>query len=171
MAHSATPFVAVQVWRVCDNAALGSRGSYNRGMSAPMPDVPLPPILLALCHAPGLWLAGGWLRDAYWGMASTDVDLAAMPPLEPLLAQLSELTGSAPFRLNARFQSWRVMADGLTVDILPLADGGVEPATARRNYPVNTLMLPLAGRGSVDWRVVQAHPQAWADLASHTLRM
>jgi tRNA nucleotidyltransferase/poly(A) polymerase len=140
-----------------------------------------PPLLRRLGAVPDVWLVGGWLRDACWGAASDDIDIVAPAPLDGLLAELSRLTGAAPFRLNSRFDSYRLVTPEVTLDVMPLHPDGVEADIARRDYTVNTLMLPLAalavpasggfpGRLE-DGATLRSHPQAWDDLAARTLRM
>jgi tRNA nucleotidyltransferase (CCA-adding enzyme) len=131
-------------------------------------------LLRALSGLPSVYVAGGWLRDCYWGQESQDIDLAVAEPLQPVLEALRRLTGCEPFKLNERFQSWRVVADGLTVDVSPLHADGVLADIARRDYTVNTLMWPVSmnlppkldgGHG------VLADPRTWDDLTQRVLRV
>lgn len=131
-----------------------------------------PPVLAQLRGLPGLHLVGGWLRDAYWGHASRDIDLIAPQPLAPVLEALEQLCGSAPFMLNERFASYRANCDGLTIDVTPMCEGGLAADLARRDYTINALAVPVAGLGSgAHSGLVQAHPQAFADLDARVLRM
>jgi poly(A) polymerase len=131
-----------------------------------------PPVLAALSAQPGAYLVGGFLRDAYWGQASRDLDLAASPPLESLLEAVTRACGSAPFRLNARFQSYRAECGEYAIDITPLHADSIEADLLQRDYTINALAVPLSALGEgVSARQVLAHPQALADLDARRLRM
>ncbi len=131
-----------------------------------------PPVLAALRGQPQAYLVGGYLRDAYWGKTSRDLDLAAPPPLEPLLAAVEQACGKAPFKLNARFQSYRTDGGEYTIDITPLHAENIEADLLRRDYTINALAAPLSalGEGAAAEHVL-AHPLALADLAARRLRM
>jgi poly(A) polymerase len=131
-----------------------------------------PPVLAALSAQPGAYLVGGFLRDAYWGQASRDLDLAAAPPLEPLLDAVARACGSAPFRLNARFQSYRAECGGYAIDITPLHADSIAADLLLRDYTINALAVPLTALGAgARADALLAHPQALADLDARRLRM
>jgi tRNA nucleotidyltransferase/poly(A) polymerase len=136
-----------------------------------------PPLLCRLGQLPGIWLAGGWVRDACWGRISTDFDLAVEGPLQPVLDVLEQQTGHRPFRLNARFESYGLECEGLQIDIVPLHEAGVEADVARRDYTINSLLLPLSlltGEALTSAALrdaMQFTPGALDDLAARVLRM
>jgi tRNA nucleotidyltransferase/poly(A) polymerase len=137
-----------------------------------------PRLLLELAHIPGLYLAGGWLRDACWGRLSDDIDLALDGDLAALLSELERVTGRRPFQLNARFESYGVEISGLRLDIMPLHSGGVTADLERRDYTVNALLFPLSGlhaarhTSSDELMQLLLHDKrSLDDLASRTLRM
>jgi tRNA nucleotidyltransferase/poly(A) polymerase len=137
----------------------------------------LPVFLRQAAVFPDTWLVGGWLRDACWGRVTDDIDLVAPAPLDGLLALLHRASGTAPFRLNSRFDSYRLVLPGATLDLMPLHPHGPAADMARRDYTVNTLLLPLSMLAEPQpsapllEQAVQCHPLAWDDLASRTLRM
>ena len=131
-----------------------------------------PPVLAALRGQTQAYLVGGFLRDAYSGEASRDIDLAAPPPLNPLLAAVEQACGSAPFKLNARFQSYRADCGEYVLDITPLHAESIEADLLKRDYTINALAVPLSALGEgIAPEHILAHPQALTDLDARMLRM
>jgi len=136
------------------------------------------PALRALAQVPGLYLVGGWLREAWYGRSARDIDLIATAPLAETVTALEAALGTAAFSLNERFSTNRLIAGALTFDVSPVHPGGIEADLARRDYSVNTLALPAgclgpeadgsaAGLGAA----LLAFPGTIEDLSSGVLRM
>jgi len=106
-----------------------------------------PEVLLRLRNIPGLWLVGGWLRDAWWGRPTRDIDLAAEGPLALALDAIETRLGKRPFLLNERFASHRLVLDDYEIDISPLHPDGITADLARRDFTVNALALPVSSLG------------------------
>lgn len=132
-----------------------------------------PPALLArLRDVPGLYLVGGFLRQAWWGQEAHDIDLAAGGDFTAALEAVERLSGVRANRINERFASYRLAIDGWLVDVSPLHEEGLAEDLYRRDYTVNTLAVPLARLGpALAGADVQAHPLAFEDLESRILRM
>lgn len=131
----------------------------------------VPPPLMQLQAPEAAYIVGGWLRDAWWGVASRDLDLALAEPLTPKLEELGALFGAQPFELNRRFGSYRIAAGEWTLDISPLHGGTIAEDIRRRDYTINTLALPCARLGAeLTPDDITAHPEAQADLDSRSLR-
>jgi tRNA nucleotidyltransferase/poly(A) polymerase len=131
-----------------------------------------PEVLRRLARVPGLRVVGGWLRKAYDGKSTTDLDLTCEQPLESAVAQVAAALGAAPFALNERYPTRRLLAGEYTLDISQLTGGSVDADIARRDYTCNTLMLPLCKLGAdISAADIEGHRQALADLESRTLRM
>ncbi|MDQ3024690.1 MAG: hypothetical protein M3R04_09985, partial [bacterium] len=132
-----------------------------------------PPVVLReLARVPGLRLVGGWLRQAYYGRASTDLDLTCEQPLAEAVDAVAQISGAEPFALNERYPTRRLLAGEYTLDISQLTGSSVEADIARRDYTCNTLMLrlDLLG-GEVSECDFEGHLLAFTDLESRTLRM
>jgi len=131
-----------------------------------------PELLRRLAHLPGAFIVGGWLRDAWWGKASCDIDLAAPEPLTPVLDALEQALGARPFELSSRFASHRLVTEGYTIDIMPLANGGIQADMMRRDYTINAIAAPLSKLGQDCTATdISAHPEALTDLDTCCLRM
>jgi putative nucleotidyltransferase with HDIG domain len=129
-------------------------------------------LLSRLRGVAGLYLVGGYLRQAWWGREAHDIDLAAGGDFDAALAQIERLSGARAFRVNERFASYRLACDGWLVDVSPLHEDGLAADLYRRDYTVNTLAAPLARLGpELAGAEIQAHPLAFEDLESRTLRM
>lgn len=131
-----------------------------------------PPLLAKLRDVPGLHLVGGFLREAWYGRASRDIDLAVEGDLAPVLRALEAATGSKAFELGQRFSSYRITDGGFSVDVSPMHPGGLRADLARRDYTVNTLAVALSRiRPGVSAEDVQCHAAAFDDLDAGVLRM
>lgn len=118
---------------------------------------------------------GGWLREAWFGRESRDVDLIIAGELAPALAALGQALGAEPFCLSARFGSWRIVKAGYSIDISAVPDG-LAADLLRRDYTVNTLRLPAEYLGAAPEEpalhaALACHPQALGDLSGRVLRM
>jgi len=132
-----------------------------------------PDVLRRLQHIPQLWLVGGWLRDAWWGTPTRDIDLAAEGPLGEALAAIEARLGKRPFQLNERFASHRLALDDYQIDISPLHPDGIQADLARRDYTINAWAVPLkvVGAPRADEIAPAVISLAGADIDSRTLRM
>lgn len=131
-----------------------------------------PELLRRLARLPGTFIVGGWLRDAWWGKASSDIDLAAPEPLSLVLDALEHVLGVRPFELSSRFASHRLVAEGYTIDIMPLANGGIQADMMRRDYTINAIAVLMAKLGQDCTAAdITAHPEALVDLDARCLRM
>ena len=140
-----------------------------------------PEVLLRLRKVQGLYLVGGYLREAWLGRCAEraaetfinrDIDLTAAQPLKETLDAIGRVIGSAPFQLGERFASHRVMAGDFRIDISPRHLDGLAADLQRRDYTVNTLAVPLERLGErLSEADITAHPAAFDDLESRTLRM
>jgi len=131
-----------------------------------------PEILRLLARIPGLYVVGGFLRDAWWGSATKDIDLAAAGPLEPVLEQVQAVLGASSFELNKRFASHRLCHSGWEVDITPLHDDGLSADIDRRDYTINALAVPVHKLGAgVSPEDITCHGRTFDDLAGRRLRM
>jgi tRNA nucleotidyltransferase/poly(A) polymerase len=140
------------------------------GLLHALADPPEP--LRALQSVPGLRLVGGWLRQAYFGQRSCDLDLTCEQPLDATVVHIAQTLGAEPFALNERYPTRRLVAGDYTIDVSQLTDANVEADIARRDYTCNTLMLRLDRLGLDNLAdTIEGHPQALADIESHTLRM
>lgn len=129
-------------------------------------------LLLRLAGLSGAYIVGGWLRDAWWGNTSTDIDLAAPEPLSPVLDIIEQVLGTRPFELSSRFASHRLVAEGYTIDIMPLAEGGIQTDMMRRDYTINAIAVPLAKLGqNCTIADISAHSKTLVDLDARCLRM
>jgi poly(A) polymerase len=121
-------------------------------------------------------LVGGALRDALLGRVWTDVDWLAPDPAGGAEQLARRLDGHA-FALDPDRGHWRVVTNGGTIDLTPLA-GPVPDELARRDFTVNAMALgeagpidPLDGRADLAARrLVAAGPSALADDPLRGLR-
>jgi tRNA nucleotidyltransferase/poly(A) polymerase len=121
--------------------------------------------ILAEAPVDGAWLVGGSVRDLLLGRPVTDIDLAV--PGDPGVAarKLARERGGAPFPLSERHGAWRVVREGLTVDVAACRGGSIEADLAQRDFTVNAIAMPIAGGDPVD-------PHGGrADLDRETLRL
>ena len=98
---------------------------------------------------PGAWLVGGSVRDLLLGRPVTDVDLVVERDAGDAAPEASRLTGGTPFPLSERHGAWRVVGDGLTVD-LAACRGTLTDDMALRDFTVNAMAMPLEGGELLD---------------------
>jgi putative nucleotidyltransferase with HDIG domain len=135
-----------------------------------------PEVLRQLRDVEGLWLVGGWLRDAWWGRPTRDIDLAAEGPLAAALDAIEARLGKRPFLLNERFASHRLVQDDYELDISPLHPDGITADLARRDFTINAWALPLSFLGDSDvpdmlFSVKLGARDCLKDLGKRRLRM
>jgi tRNA nucleotidyltransferase/poly(A) polymerase len=129
-------------------------------------------LLRQLQAVPGLYLVGGYLREAWWQRDAHDIDLIAGGEFQAGLTAIQELTGVRAIKLNQRFESYRFAAEDWLLDVSPLHDDGLAADINRRDYTVNTLAVPLKAIGpDVCPADIQGHPLAFDDLNAYVLRM
>lgn len=113
------------------------------------------------------WLVGGALRDRLLDRATADYDVAVAGEPAKIAGALARQLGGHAFLLSEGFGAWRVIARrrDWQVDLLPVAEGGIEADLAARDFTVNALALPLGGDAVID-------PfRGLADLEARRLRM
>jgi poly(A) polymerase len=106
----------------------------------------------ALAGDPGIWIAGGAVRDAALGRDVTDLDLAvAGDPEHAAKAVAREGDGHA-FELSAEFATWRAVArdHSWQVDATALRGETIEADLAARDFTLGAIAVPLAGGEPVD---------------------
>jgi len=106
------------------------------------------------------FLVGGAVRDLWLGLSPTDLDFLVPDP-ETEAARAAEMLGGAIVPLKKGVV--RVQARELTLDFVPLPEGGLEADLARRDYTVNALAASRAG-------AVFGVPGAGFDLRTRRLR-
>lgn len=107
----------------------------------------------ALASAPGsVWVVGGALRDALFGRAIVDVDLAVEGPAEEVAREVARATGGHAFELSNEFGTWRAGARdaGWTVDVAALRGESIDEDLGLRDFTVNAVAVPLAGGQPID---------------------
>lgn len=98
------------------------------------------------------WLVGGALRDRLLHRATVDYDVAVAGDPGRIARALARELGAHAFLLSEGFGAWRVIAPtrDWQVDLLPVAEGGIEADLAVRDFTVNALALPLGGDAVID---------------------
>ena len=119
------------------------------------------------------WLVGGALRDAWLGLPIHDIDLVAPEPMDSLLRQLEQFSGSHAFTVNQRFASTRINAGEYEIDITALSGESIEADLRRRDYCINAIAVPLRCvlRGEISKKDVICNIHALEDLATGRLRL
>ena len=122
----------------------------------------------ALGDAPGAWIVGGAIRDAWLAREVTDVDLAVAADERQAAQAIAGEVGGAVFQLSEEFGSWRAVApDGAWhVDVVRLRGDGIEDDLALRDFTVDAIATPLAQPGT---ELIDPH-SGLADLRSKALR-
>ncbi len=109
--------------------------------------------LQALAASAGeAWLVGGALRDRLLHRATADYDVAVAGDPAVIAKALARELGGHAFLLSEGFGAWRVIARrrDWQVDLLPVAEGGIEADLAARDFTVNALALSLGGDAVID---------------------
>jgi poly(A) polymerase len=114
-------------------------------MSSPALDV-----LRGAAPVPGAWLVGGSVRDLLLDRPVTDIDLVVDADPQTAARAVARERGGAPFPLSERHGAWRVVQDGMTVDITGMRGERIEDDLGERDFTVNAMALPLAGGDLVD---------------------
>ncbi len=100
--------------------------------------------VLAATHARA-WLVGGALRDRLLQRPTTDFDVAVEGDPGPLARALGREARGHVFLLSEGFGGWRVVAHSRDwqVDLLPVAEDGIEADLAARDFTVNAMATPV----------------------------
>jgi len=132
-----------------------------------------PPNTLAkLSHIPGLYIVGGYLRDAWYGLGSTDYDFATSQPFQETADAVASALNAKPFLLGQRHGTIRLAYNDGWLDISVLEGGSTKRDIERRDYTVNTLAVEVSRLGQgIAASDVHAHSSAFDDLENRTLRM
>jgi poly(A) polymerase len=109
------------------------------------------PVRVLAAMSAQAWLVGGALRDRLLGRATADYDVAVEGDPAPLARALGREAGGHAFLLSEGFGGWRVVAPGhdWQVDLLPVADGGIEADLGARDFTVNAMASPVGTPGAV----------------------
>ncbi|MEJ7892276.1 MAG: CCA tRNA nucleotidyltransferase [Solirubrobacteraceae bacterium] len=121
--------------------------------------------LRALLAGEDAWIVGGAVRDRLLGRPTDDFDVALAGDPERAAKALRRAVGGVAFSLSATFGGWRVVAEGGSVDFLPLTGGTLTSDLAARDFTVNALAEPVGGGEVVDPHGGQA------DLEAQRLRV
>jgi poly(A) polymerase len=106
----------------------------------------------ALGEDPGVWIAGGAVRDAVLGREVVDLDLAVGgDPERAAKAIAAEGVGHA-FELSAEFRTWRAVARdrGWQVDVTALCGETIESDLGARDFTLGAVAVPLSGGEPLD---------------------
>jgi putative nucleotidyltransferase with HDIG domain len=106
----------------------------------------------ALAEDPGIWIAGGAVRDAVLGRDVTDLDLAVAVDPERVAKAVAREGGGHAFELSVEFATWRAVArdQSWQVDATALRGETIEADLAGRDFTVGAVAVPLAGGGPID---------------------
>ena len=91
------------------------------------------------------WLVGGCLRDQLLGLPVRDLDIAVNGAPEPFARALADRLGAGVFASSDEFGTWRLVLDGLHVDVAALRGADLETDLRARDFTVDALARPLAG--------------------------
>jgi tRNA nucleotidyltransferase/poly(A) polymerase len=99
----------------------------------------------------GVYLVGGTVRDLLAGHRPADVDLAAAGDIGEIARDIAAATGGRIVDLGKKgFPILRIAASRITVDITPLAPGGIHADLQNRDFTVNAMAYDLHRRRLVD---------------------
>ena len=131
------------------------------------------------------WIVGGAVRDALLGRPIVDVDLAVAGSPEEAARAIASAGRGPAFQLSEEFGAWRAMSSRSgrwTCDVSPLQGPSIEEDLVRRDFAVNAMAVPLAGRtpdlidplggaGDIDSRTLRVLPGAYESDALRPLRL
>jgi hypothetical protein len=96
------------------------------------------------------WFVGGAVRDELLGREVVDLDVVCGSPQQAARAY-ARGSGGSPFPLSEEHGAWRVaLAEGRTVDFVPLQGGSIEADLATRDFTLNAIAVPVGGGEPVD---------------------
>jgi poly(A) polymerase len=106
----------------------------------------------ALEGQPGIWIAGGAIRDAALGRDVTDLDLAVDGDPEAAVKAIAAEGGGHAFELSAEFATWRAVARdrGWQVDATALRGETIEADLGARDFTLGAVAVPLSGGEPID---------------------
>lgn len=112
----------------------------------PRSDVPLRELVaIARESGAGLYLVGGYVRDAALGRKARDIDLLCARRTARVVAALRAGWGSRGFRFRKRgVTTWRFHAEGRQVDLVDASRRGLAGDLERRELTVNAIAYDLA---------------------------
>ncbi len=118
--------------------------------------------------ADGVWIVGGAIRDAAFGMEVTDVDLAVTGDERELARAIGRAAGGPVFPLSEEFATWRALAAGEDwhIDVARMRGDRVEEDLALRDFTVNAIATPVADPAAP---LLDPH-HGLADVESRVLR-
>jgi poly(A) polymerase len=106
----------------------------------------------ALTDEPGIWIAGGAVRDAALGRDVTDLDLAVAGDPEWAAKAVAREGDGHAFELSAEFATWRAVARDRSwqVDATALRGETIEADLAARDFTLGAVAVPLPGGEPID---------------------
>jgi poly(A) polymerase len=118
--------------------------------------------------ADGVWIVGGAIRDAAFGMEVTDVDLAVTGDERELARAIGRAAGGPVFPLSEEFATWRALSAGEDwhIDVARMRGDRVEEDLALRDFTVNAIATPVADPAAP---LLDPH-HGLADVESRVLR-
>lgn len=116
--------------------------------------------------AAGLFLVGGYVRDAALGLRARDLDLVCVSRTARVVAALRSRWGRHGFRFRKRgVTTWRCTSRGRQVDLVDASRRGLLPDLRRRELTFNAIAFDLAARrlrdplrGLADLRAARMRP-------------
>lgn len=96
------------------------------------------------------WLVGGSVRDRELGRYSPDLDIVVADDAAGVAAELAGELGIPWFALSERHGAYRVMGRDGRVDVAALRGDGIVADLGERDFTVNAMAVPIAGKGLVD---------------------
>lgn len=105
---------------------------------------PLADAVARLALPQDAWLVGGTVRDLLGGArrAPLDVDVAVLGDAAGLARELATRLGGSFVPLDELNGVYRVVCEGLTVDVAALAGSSIAEDLARRDFTIDAMALP-----------------------------
>jgi poly(A) polymerase len=106
----------------------------------------------ALSSDESVWIVGGAVRDALFGSAVVDLDLAVLAGEEERTARIVAAAANGfAFQLSAEHGIWRVVSADREwhLDVAGLRAGDIEGDLRLRDFTVNAIATPLSGDDEV----------------------
>ncbi|MCY4652850.1 MAG: HD domain-containing protein [Dehalococcoidia bacterium] len=119
------------------------------------------------------YLVGGSVRDAILGKTTRDVDIVVSGSANEVVEALAESLNGHIIRLPLEFDAARVIVKSgdhiVTLDLLSLKKGGIDPDLRRRDFTMNAIATPLESTVDGSWKLIDPLGGK-LDIASRTVR-